>query len=169
MGQPHGVGFDGVDDKKRPLPSVGNPFAIDKTPAPKAPLIRLTVRWESALPIRAAEFKAHEAQPPTVSEDRYSIAVYGIPASYAKGDPTSLGKPLKEYAFLKREGKTDVKPSSVEVFQLEDSVVAVYQFPLSAEIGKKDSIVEFSALIGRLQVTGHFLVAEMLFQGKLEL
>jgi len=172
MGQPTGVGFDGVDDKvqKKSLPSLGgNPFAADKTPAPRRPVIRLTVRWESALPIRAAEFKAHEAQPPTLSDDGYSIAVYGVPASYAKGDPTSLGKPLKEYAFLKREGKSDVKPSSAEVFQLEASIVVVYQFPLSAEIGKKDSIVEFSALIGRLQVTQHFLVEEMQFQGKLEL
>lgn len=169
MGQPTGVGFDGVDDKfqRRSLQSVaGNPFAVDRTPAPKRPVIRLTVRWESALPIRAAEFKTHEAQPPTLSDDGYSIAVYGIPASYAKGDPTSLGKPLKEYAFLKREGKTDVKPNSAEVFQLEDSVVVVYQFPLSAEIGKKDSMVEFSALIGRLQVTQHFLVEEMMFRGK---
>jgi hypothetical protein len=55
------------------------------------------------------------------------------------------------------------------VFQLDNSVVVVYQFPLSAEIGKKDSVVEFSALIGRLQVSQHFLVEEMQFQGKLEL
>jgi hypothetical protein len=172
MGQPTGVGFDGVDDKfhNKSLQSIAsNPFAVDKTPPPKRPVIRLTVRWESALPIRAAEFKAHEAQPPTLSDVGYSIAVYGVPASFAKGDPTSLGKPLKEFAFLKREGKTDVKPSSAEVFQLEGSVVVVYQFPLSAEIGRKDSIVEFSALIGRLQVTQHFLVEEMQYQGKLEL
>jgi hypothetical protein len=127
------------------------------------------VRWESALPIRAAEFKAHEDPPPTLSDNGYSIAVYGVPASFAKGDPTSLGRPLKESAALKREGKKDVLPSSVEVFQLEKSVVVVYQFPLSAEISKKDDVVEFSALIGRLQVSQHFLVAEMQFQGKLEL
>jgi len=169
MGQPTGVGFDGVDDKRRNLPNIGNPFAVDKPPAAKNPPIRLVVRWESALPIRAAEFKAHEAQPPTLSDNGYSIAVYGVPVSYAKGDPTSLGKPLKESAALKREGKKDVLPTSVEVFQLDNSVVVVYQFPLSAEIGKKDSVVEFSALIGRLQVSQHFLVEEMQFQGKLEL
>jgi hypothetical protein len=169
MGQPNGVGYDGVNDEKRGLPNIGNPFAIDKTPPPKRPQIRLLVRWESALPIRAAEVKAREAQPPTLSDDGYSIAVYGVPASYAKGDPTSLGKPLKEMAALRREGKKDVQPSSVEVFQLDNSVVVVYLFPLSAEISKKDDIVEFRALIGRLQVSQHFLVAEMQFQGKLEL
>jgi hypothetical protein len=170
MGQPTGVGFDGVQDKKIPLrDEIGNPFVVGKPVAATHPTIRLLIRWESALPVRAAEFKAHEDPPPTLSDNAYSIAVYGVPASFAKGDPISLGKPLKESAALKREGKKDVQPSSVEVFQLEKSVVVVYQFPLSAEIGKKDDVVEFSALIGRLQVSQHFLVAEMQFQGKLEL
>jgi hypothetical protein len=170
MGQPTGVGYDGVQDKKRPLAqAIGNPLVPGKPLPSGAPTIRLLVRWESALPIRAAELKAHEATPPTLSDDGYMIAVYDVPASFAKGDPTSLGKPLKESAALKREGKKDVFPSRVEVFELEKSVVVVYQFPLSAEISKKDGVVEFSALIGRLQVSQHFLVEEMQFQGKLEL
>ncbi len=168
MGQSAGVGYDGVEDRKRSLKEeIGNPFIPGKTPASTAPPpIRLLVRWESALPIRAAELKAHEAEPPTLSDDGYSIAVYGVPASFAKGDPSSLGKPLKESAALRREGKKDVMPTSAEVFELENSVAVVYLFPLSAEIGKKDAIVEFSALIGRLQVSQHFLVEEMQFQGK---
>jgi hypothetical protein len=170
MGQPHGVGYDGVEDRKRSLPEViGNPLVAGPAPASTTPTIRLLVRWESALPIRVAELKAHESAPPVLSGDGYTIAVYGVPASFAKGDPTSLGKPLRESAALKREGKEDVRPSRVEVFQLENSVVVAYLFPLSAEIGKKDNVVEFSALIGRLQVSQHFLVEEMQFQGKLEL
>lgn len=170
MGQPRGVGYDGVQDKKLPLrQEIGNPLVVGKPLPSTAPTIRLLVRWESALPVRAAEFKAHVDPPPTESDRGYSIAVYGVPASFAKGDPTSLGKPLKESAALRREGKKDVPPASVEVFELENSVVVVYRFPLSAEIGKKDDVVEFSALIGRLQVSQHFLVAEMEFQGKLEL
>ncbi len=170
MGQPKGVGYDGVEDKKRPLrQEIGNPLMPGKPLPSTAPTIRLLVRWESALPIRAAELKAHVAALPTLSDDGYSIAVYGVPVSSAKGDPTSLGKPLREQAALKREGKKDVLPSSVEVFQLEDSVVVVYMFPPSAEISKKDDVVEFSALIGRLQVSQHFLISEMQFQGKLEL
>src|SRR5580658_4521279 len=170
MGQPKGVGYDGVDDRKRPLKEeLGNPFVPGKPLASTAPTIRLLVRWESALPVRVAELKAHEPPPPVLSDDGYVIAVYGVPASFAKGDPTSLGKPLKESAALKREGKKDVLPSRVEVFQLENSVVVTYLFPLSAEISKKDDVVEFSALIGRLQVSQHFLVEAMQFQGKLQL
>jgi hypothetical protein len=170
MGQPTGVGYDGIEDKKRPLAeAIGNPFITSKPLPSTHPSIRLLVRWESALPVRAAEFKVHENPPPTLSDDGYLVAVYGVPASFAKGDPMSLGKPLKESAALKREGKKDALPSRVEVFELENDVVVVYQFPLSAEIGKKDDVVEFSALIGRLQVSQHFLVEPMQFRGKLEL
>jgi len=170
MGQPKGVGYDGVEDKKRSLKEeIGNPLIPGKPLPSTAPTIRLLVRWESALPVRVAELKAHEPPPPVLSDDGYVIAVYGVPASFAKGDPTSLGKPLKESAALKREGKKDIPPSRVEVFELENSVVVAYLFPLSAEIGKKDGVVEFSALIGRLQVSQHFLVEAMQFQGKLEL
>ena len=170
MGQPKGVGYDGVEDKKLPLrEEIGNPLMPGKPLPSTAPTIRLLVRWESAFPIRAAELKAHAPSPPTLSDDGYSIAVYGVPASFAKGDPISLGKPLRESAFLRREGKSDVRPVRVEVFELENSVAVVYVFPLSAEIGKKDAVVEFAALIGRLQVSQHFVVEDMQFQGKLEL
>ncbi|MGA2212020.1 MAG: hypothetical protein ABSH31_01995 [Bryobacteraceae bacterium] len=170
MGQPKGVGYDGVEDKKRSLKEeIGNPLVPGKPLPSTAPTIRLLVRWESALPVRVAELKAHEPPPPVLSDDGYVIAVYGVPASFAKGDPTSLGKPLKESAALKREGKKDIPPSRVEVFELENSVVVAFLFPLSAEIGKRDGVVEFSALIGRLQVSQHFLVEAMQFQGKLEL
>jgi hypothetical protein len=46
------------------------------------------------------------------------------------------------------------------VFELENTLVVAYLFLLSEEIGKKDDVVEFSALIRRLQVSQH---------GKLEL
>jgi hypothetical protein len=169
MGQPTGVGYDGIDDKRvRPiLPQ--NVFMPAPTAPSKAQVIRLLVRWESALPVRAAELKTREAQPPTLSDDGYEIAVYGVPFTDAKGDPLSLAKFFKESAFLKREGKQDVKPLRVEAFELEHSVVVVYLFPYSAEISKKDSAVEFSALIGRLQVSQTFNVEEMQFMGKLEL
>jgi hypothetical protein len=169
MGQPTGVGYDGIDDRRvRPvLPQ--NVFAPSPTAPSKAQIIRLLVRWESALPVQAAELKRGEGQPPTLSDNGYSIAVYGVPFTDAKGDPLSLAKFFKESAFLKREGKPDVKPFRVEAFELEHNTVVVYLFPYSAEISKKDRAVEFVALIGRLQVSQTFNVEEMQFQGKLEL
>jgi hypothetical protein len=169
MGQPTGVGYDGIDDRRvRPvLPQ--NVFTAAPTPPSKAQLIRLLVRWESALPVQAAELKRGEATPPTLSDNGYSIAVYGVPSTDAKGDPLQLARFFKESAFLRREGKPDVKPIRAEAFELEHSVVVVYLFPYSAEISKKDATVEFVALIGRLEVSQTFNVEDMLFQGKLEL
>lgn len=171
MGQDHGAGFDGVDGK-RTKPTLmetirGESAGVDARRTSHT--IRLTVRWESALPIRAAEIKARVVEPPTLEGDGYRIAVYGVPGAYFKKDPKALGNPLKKEAALRREGKKDVKPLSVEVFQREDDLVVVYLFPLSAEIGRNDRIVDFVAQIGRVAVIQSFNIGEMHFQGTLEL
>ena len=166
MGQDHGVGFDGVDgDKPTTFENIRG--AVDPRRTPHA--VTLNIRWESAFPIRAAEFKAGVVEPPTLEGDGYRIAVYGVPGGYFKEDPKSLGDPLKKEAALRREGKKDVKPSSVEVFQREDGLVVVYLFPLSAEITRKDRLVTFEARIGRVAVVQVFNIEEMQFQGNLEL
>ncbi len=168
MGQETGVGYDGIDQRTKKQ-QAGHFFGsrVDGTLNESRPL-PLQIRWESALPIRAAELKAGVIEPPTLSGDGYSIAVYGVPGSYFKDDPKKLGDPLKKEAFLKREGKEDVKPSRVEVFQREDGLVVVYLFPLSAELTRKDGLIEFTARIGRLGVTQYFDAGEMMFQGKLQ-
>jgi hypothetical protein len=168
MGQDHGVGFDGVDEKGA-TPSRLETLRGAVDPRRSSQPIRLIVRWESALPIRAAEIKASVVEPPTVEGDGYRIAVYGVPGGYFKKDSKSLGNPLKKEAALKRAGKKDVKPTSVEVFQREDGLVVVYLFPLSAEISRKDELVEFDAQIGRIGVVQQFNIKEMQFQGNLEL
>ena len=168
MGQDHGVGFDGVGGQTIRPANVGDVFRGAYGPVPTTgQFITLKVRWETALPLRAAELKSGglEISP----DDGYTIAVYGVPGTYFKGDPKKLGDPLKKDAVLRREGKKDVKPSRVEVFQREEGAVVVYVFPLSTEITKKDRRVEFSAQIGRLILDPSFNLEEMQFQGKLEL
>jgi hypothetical protein len=169
MGQETGVGYDGIDQRTKSQQVAGFfGSRINGTPNTPRPL-KLQIRWESALPVRAAELKAGVVEPPTLAGDGYSIAVYGVPGSYFKDDPKKLGDPLKKEAVLKREGKEDVKPSSVEVFQREDGLVVVYLFPLSAELTKKDGLIQFFARIGRLGVEQYFDPGEMMFQGKLQL
>jgi hypothetical protein len=129
----------------------------------------IRLRWESALPVRLAELKAHEMDPPSLDGEGYRIAVYGLPGGYFKGDPKKLGNPLKNEAVLRREGKKDVKSTLVEVFQRSDGWAVVYLFPYSAEISPKDKQVELEAHIGRIVVLHPFNLAEMTFQGKLEL
>ena len=173
MGQPRGVGNEGVDAKgsgPKVSPNVfTGPGGDDRSARSLARPIRLRLRWESALPVRLAELKAHEIEPPTLEGDGYRIAVYGVPGAGFKGDPQKLGEPLKSLAALKREGKKDVKPARVEVFQREDDLVVVYLFPLSAEITAKDRQIQFEARIGRIVLAETFDLSEMEFMGKLEL
>lgn len=51
----------------------------------KSPMT-LTVRWESALPVQAVELKARNVNTPSMDDDHYAIAVYGIPSRTV--DPT---------------------------------------------------------------------------------
>lgn len=167
MGQDHGVGFDGVDGKKT-RPRFASIRSNDIDPRRLSQPVNLHIRWESALPIRAAEMKVREIEPPTLEGEGYTIAVYRVPGGYFKSDPKTLGRPLMKQAALKREGKRDVKPTSVEVFQRDDGLVVVELFPLSAEITRKDARILFEAQIGRIALVQYFDVEEMQFQGKLE-
>jgi hypothetical protein len=173
MGQPRGVGNEGVDPKGSGPKVSPNVFAgrggDDRSLRSLPQSITLKLRWESALPVQLAELKSHEIAPPTLEGDGYRIAVYGVPGGDFKGDPKQLGEPLKNLAALKREGKKDVRPITVEVFLGGNGVVVVYVFPLSAEITKKDGRIHFEAQIGRIVVTQDFELSEMEFAGKLEL
>jgi hypothetical protein len=169
MGDAKGIGYDGLQKDKVVIPKSIVDLVKPEPRAPPRPQLPVMVRWESSVAIRMAELKAGSFEPPTLEAEGYKVAVYGIPTANVKGDPKVLGEPLKDNAFLRREGKPDVKPLSVEVFQQEDSMVAVYLFPFAAEITKKDTYVEFGALIGRIAVTQSFNLQEMQFQGKLDL
>jgi len=173
MGQPRGIGNENVDPKGSGPTVSPNVFTgrggDDRSSRSLPQGIKLKVRWESALPVRLAELKSHEVEIPTLEGDGYRISVYGVPGGDFKGDPERLGEPLRNLAVLKREGKRDVKPLRVEVFQPESGVVIVYLFPLSAEITKNDQRVHFEAHIGRIVLAHTFELREMEFMGKLEL
>ena len=129
----------------------------------------LKLRWESALPIREAELKTRDTNAPTLDEDHYAIAVYGVPSRMANGDPKKLASQYKDHAAIKRDGKKDLKPSSVEVLQRDDGPVVVYLFPRSKEITKGDKRLEFDAKIGVLELNESFFVEDMVLHDKLEL
>jgi hypothetical protein len=130
----------------------------------------LKLRWESALPVREAELKARETDAPTLDSDHYAIAIYGVPNRILTGNSLqSIQDHLKKQAAIKRDGKKDMKPSSVEVLQRENGPVIVYLFPRSNEITKQDRRLEFEGQIGNLQVSESFFIDDMNYMGKLEL
>jgi hypothetical protein len=160
MGGPGGGGYPGGGRRSGTDDGTGTDY---NEPAP------LKVRWESAFPIREAELRARDTSAPTLDADHYAIAVYGVPSRMAGGDTKSLANQLKKQATIKRDGKKNLKPSSVEVLQRDDGPVIVYLFPRSKEITRQDKRVEFDAKIGRLQLAQSFYVDDMNYQGKLEL
>ena len=173
LGQPRGIGNEGVDPQgsgPKVSPNIfTGPGGEDRSYRSLPHPVTLRLRWESALPVQIAELKAHETEPPTLEGDGYRIAIYDVPGSGFKGTPERLGEPLKDTAVLRRDGRKDVKPLRVEVFQREDGLVVVYLFPLSAEISAKDQRVQLAARIGRIVIAETFDLGGMAFAGKLEL
>jgi hypothetical protein len=133
------------------------------------PAPTLTLRWESALPVREAELKTRDVNAPTLEEGYYAIAVYGVPSRMVGADEHRFADQLKGQAALKRDGKKDLKPSGVQLLDREGGPVIVYLFPRSKEITNQDRRVAFDAKIARLSFTQSFYVEDMVFQGKLEL
>jgi hypothetical protein len=125
----------------------------------------VVVRWESALPVRAAEKKVGAAGVPVWQGDYYAIAVYDIEPPYH----WNLAGELKGLAFLKRDKKKDLKPARVQVLPGDNGRVnVVYLFSRSAKITGADPNVRFVAQIGRLFVSEFFFPEDMRFDGKTE-
>ncbi len=165
MGGGKGVGLQGVGGGGVFAPAQ-NPQA-GKAKAGSGYADALTVRWESAVPVRVAEMKAKEIGAPDWDGEFYAIAVYDVPG--LKGSNSELNI-LKRAAFLKREGKKDIKPERVDVMQRANGLsIVVYLFPRSDEITRDDKRIRFAAQIARLYLERDFDTAEMEFQGKLQL
>ena len=129
----------------------------------------LQVRWESAAPLHAAELKAGEKSVPNWDGDYYAIAVYGVPGITRTNEKNLQGE-LRQTSLLKRRGKKDLKPERVDIALLGDNTVRIlYLFARTAEITLEDQRVDFVSQIGRIYVGPSFNLAEMQFQGRLEL
>ncbi len=111
---------------------------------------KLTLRWESAMPVRTAELKVHDKDAPTLDEGQCAIAVYAVPGRILNGEFDKAGGQIQKQAALKRDGKKDLKPLRLRVVDGADGP-------------------EFDATIGRLELTQSFFPEDMVWQGKLEL
>jgi hypothetical protein len=129
----------------------------------------LTLRWESAQPMREAELKARDIGAPDVADEFYAIAVYGIPRGAITEDSKERQDDLKKLAVLKREGKTDLKPTRVDILLREGGPLVVYLFSKSAEFNWRDHGMTFEAQIARYKFTQAFSTDDMTIHGKLEL
>jgi len=158
-----GIGRTGSDGAGRH----GGEDGADKA-SPDQPAT-LTLRWESAQPMREAELKARDIGAPDVADDYYAIAVFGVPRGMLPDDSKERLGELKKLAVLKREGKKDLSPIRVDILLRENRPVVVYLFSKSAEFTWRDHGLTFEAQISRLKFSQPFSTDDMTFHGKLEL
>ena len=121
----------------------------------------LTLRWESARPIQDAQLKIKNKDAPQVDPSHYAIVVSGVPPRFLNAD--------KPKAELKKNGKATIKQSDFKILRREEGNMMVFLFPRSKEISTKDKRVEFHAVIGQMEIRESFYVADMVYDGKLEL
>ena len=91
----------------------------------------------------------------------YALVVQGLPARFLNAD--------KPKAELKKDGKTVIKQSDFKILRRDEGNMMVFLFPRSKEISTKDKRVEFHAVIGQMEIRESFYVADMVYDGKLEL
>ena len=163
MGMTSGAGLGALNPSV--LTGLGSGRRLVSKPAKRQTLL---IRWESAAPIRNAELKTKDTRAPAWDGDYYAIAVYDV---RGLEDQKTLPLALKKSAFLRREGKKDLKPQQVELLFDDDGELAtvLYLFPKSGEISTADKHVWFAAQIGALFIEQSFDPGEMQFQKKLEL
>ncbi len=154
-GYPNGGGYPGSRDNR------DEPVETPEAPA-------LTLRWETALPVRAAEMKLRDLSPAT-DEKHYVLAVYGVPDRFLNANNGRPEEQLKKDAVLKRDGKKDAKASSVEIIHRPEGALVLYYFPMSIEISRHDHHVEFGAQLGQMQISRFFDLEDMIWEGKLEI
>jgi hypothetical protein len=137
-------------------------------------LTKVTIRWESALPVRAAEIKARDLSAPELDGEDYAIAVYDVNLTAASVELKGLEDEVKKLAILRIEGRIegrkDVRPSRVAILELGGGMATVvYFFPRSAHITAADERLTFEGQVGRVTFAQYFYPAQMKFLGKLEL
>jgi hypothetical protein len=137
-------------------------------------LQKLTIRWESALPVRAAEIRANDHTAPELDGEDYAIGVYDVNLKIASIDLKGIEEMVKKVGILKvdgrAEGPREFRPTRVSVIELGgDMATVVYFFPRAAHITAQDERLVFEGQVGRITFAQYFYPAQMQFLGKLEL
>ncbi|MFZ0594410.1 MAG: hypothetical protein WAM39_28405, partial [Bryobacteraceae bacterium] len=141
----------------------------------------VTVRWESALPVRLAEAKTSgSATDPAVMKplNEYVIVVLGLPKSGlgSQGPTAGSGDDSEELRLADRLkamtvlsfGHEQLNPTKVELDQGRDAR-AIFHFDKSEPITLENKNAEFRITAERMELRKKFALKDMEYQGKLEL
>lgn len=154
------------------------------------PTLPVTVRWDSALPVREALLRSHGLElrdtENTLSQpDKYYvITVFGLaqarkPAVDESGNPsqtdpeqdrfwmTRTRQGLLDQARLMRKGKKAIAPDDARIDPATGAVQLF--FPKTDPITLADKEVFFGTTFGSIRLVQKFRLKDMTYKGKLEL
>ena len=140
------------------------------------PSINVTVRWESAEPIRLANRNTSEKK-----TDAYLISVSGFPANrspnrgtgpYAREfqtgpNPTDLATRLQQGAKLEVKGQSTLHPEKVERLAADPQALLFYFERAELPITAAAKEIVFTLKIGAAEVVAKFYTKEMLYKSTL--
>lgn len=164
MGGGGGLGYPGAGGRSSD-PEMGG----DREPGDRSATASVvTVRWESALPVREAQLKLQQ-ESVGADEPYYAITISGLPSRIANRDPQELRSRLLSDSYLKLKGKKKIALADVKLLTRDDNAVLLLLFPKSQEITAGDKEVEFSTRVARMEIKQKFPLEDMTFDGKLQL
>ncbi len=164
---------------------------VGKLKRGQPPTIPVRVRWDSALPIRAALLKTEAPELTDTAntlnkpDKDYVIAVMGLVPARRKPDPdkdseenaadlaasrldlNAIRTGLRNQARLLRKYKQPIVPEDVHLDEAT-GLLQIY-FPKTDPIVLDDKEVSFTTTYGTLKVVQRFRLKDMLYNGKLEL
>jgi hypothetical protein len=135
--------------------------------------VMLTVRWQSALPVRQAIARRKYGAEATTSPDAkkllddnsaYLIAISGLPPTYTP----QLKAAILSETSLSSKGK-DLRPSDVLLPPSGKFADTIFVFQKTTPFTADDKDVEFSTKFGALNIKCKFRLKDLLFSGDLAL
>jgi hypothetical protein len=160
-----GNGYPGAGGNGGGYPGAGGDSGGSRTQS-----FPVTVRWESALPVRLARHRSSNSEAADQPEKDYVIAVAGMPmqsASDRSRDPDQVREELMEMTMLDRRGKTALRPSDVKLDSGDGQVR--FFFHRDQPLDLDDREVTFQTNLGQMKLEKKFRLKDMEYKGKLEL
>jgi hypothetical protein len=158
-----------ADRAKRAADSVGQMSGEGRS-------LQLTVRWQSALPVKQAQVRLRFGAEGVASVDakklledgmNYLIAVSGLTPSLMRAPQAKSD--ILQRTTLSAKGKDPVHASDILVSPSGKVTEAIFVFPKTTPLDLDDKDVEFSTQFGTFPVKSKFRLKDMVVNGALQL
>ena len=142
------------------------------------PSLVLTIRWQSALPVKQAlarrKYGSEAATSPEAKKfleenPGYLISLSGLPATTAAANVPQAKAAIKEQTTLSVKGKGAVQPTEIVVGPPGKQMDVFFVFPKTTAFTLDDKEVEFATQLGPMKVKYKFHLKDMVLNGNLEL